>query len=134
MGKHHQAPCLLWWGSTAHDFSRKFRKNRSHPIRKKKRYRCEHGRSKYRCKDCGTCRCEHGRAKNQCKDCGTGRCEHGRQKHQCKDCITQQRRNEMELNSVIQEMELNTEIPEMELNVENQKFNAEIQEMLLLLH
>ena len=49
---------------------------------------CEHGRLKRRCKDCGTGQCEHGRQKDKCKDCGTGYCEHGRQKNKCEDCGT----------------------------------------------
>ena len=54
-------------------------------VRKNK---CEHGRNKNRCKDCGTGRCEHGRYKSKCKDCGAGYCEHGRDKSYCKDCGT----------------------------------------------
>ena len=42
--------------------------------------KCEHGRRKDVCKDCGTGYCQHGRPKHKCKDCGTGRCEHGRQR------------------------------------------------------
>ena len=37
------------------------------------RKKCEHGRRKSQCKDCGTGYCEHGRLKSRCKDCGTGR-------------------------------------------------------------
>jgi hypothetical protein len=68
--------------------------------------KCEHGKRKIRCKECGgssicehgrqksTCRecggvsiCEHGRQKSQCKECGGASiCEHGRQKSQCKEC------------------------------------------------
>jgi hypothetical protein len=50
--------------------------------------KCEHGREKYYCKECGGSGiCEHGRQKHKCKDCdGQGICEHGRQKHKCKDC------------------------------------------------
>ncbi len=49
---------------------------------------CEHGRQKYQCKDCGGASiCEHGRFKSHCKDCGgSAICEHGRFKSQCKDC------------------------------------------------
>ena len=32
-------------------------------------------------------KCDHGRQKSQCKDCGTGHCQHGRQKSQCRDCL-----------------------------------------------
>jgi hypothetical protein len=38
--------------------------------------KCEHGRNKHICKDCGTGHCQHGRQKHQCKDCGTGYCQH----------------------------------------------------------
>ena len=50
--------------------------------------KCEHGREKYSCKDCGGSGiCEHGKRKRQCKDCGgSGICEHGKQKASCKDC------------------------------------------------
>lgn len=50
--------------------------------------KCEHGRQKSRCNDCGgTSFCEHGRQKSQCKECGgTSFCEHVRQKHTCKQC------------------------------------------------
>jgi len=49
---------------------------------------CEHGRRKNTCKECGgSSICEHGRRKNICKECGGGSiCEHGRQRSQCKDC------------------------------------------------
>eukprot|EP00966_Prymnesium_polylepis_P073224 1700263-Prymnesium_polylepis.1 len=49
---------------------------------------CEHGKRKYRCKDCGgSSICEHGKQKSRCKDCGgSSMCEHGKQKKRCKDC------------------------------------------------
>lgn len=49
---------------------------------------CEHGRTRYVCKECGgTGICEHGRQRSTCKDCGgTGICEHGRRRVVCKDC------------------------------------------------
>jgi hypothetical protein len=50
--------------------------------------KCDHGRKKSQCKDCGTGYCDHGRRKAKCKDCGTGYCNHGRKKSQCKDCGT----------------------------------------------
>jgi hypothetical protein len=49
---------------------------------------CKHGREKSKCTDCGTGHCAHGRQKSKRKDCGTGRCEHGREKGKCKDCGT----------------------------------------------
>ena len=50
--------------------------------------RCEHGRERSRCKDCGGSGiCEHGRRRTQCKECGGGSiCEHGRMRSQCKEC------------------------------------------------
>lgn len=68
--------------------------------------RCEHGRNKYACKECGGkaicshgvfkagCRrcggsafCEHGRHKYFCKECGgAGCCKHGNRKFDCKEC------------------------------------------------
>jgi len=53
---------------------------------KKTKYRCEHGASKYRCRDCGTGHCEHGNGKYCCAQCGTGRCEHGVAKFGCRVC------------------------------------------------
>ena len=50
--------------------------------------RCQHGRQKRQCKECGTGYCQHGQQKSQCKDCGTGYCQHGRLKRRCKDCGT----------------------------------------------
>jgi hypothetical protein len=53
------------------------------------RAKCEHGRPKGKCKDCGTLSvCAHGKNKSQCRDCGTGHCTHGRQKSQCRLCGT----------------------------------------------
>ena len=35
--------------------------------------KCEHGRERYRCKECGGGSiCEHGRQRYRCKDCGGG--------------------------------------------------------------
>ena len=68
--------------------------------------KCEHGREKYDCKDCGgggicehdtlrrTCKlcegsliCEHGTRRNRCKPCkGSQICEHGVRRSQCKSC------------------------------------------------
>ena len=50
--------------------------------------RCEHGRVKHTCKECGGSGiCKHGRQKSSCKECGgSGICEHGRQKSTCKEC------------------------------------------------
>ena len=52
------------------------------------RKKCEHGRERSRCKECGgSSICEHGRRRSNCKDCGGGGiCEHGRRRTLCKDC------------------------------------------------
>ena len=58
------------------------------PNSKKIKKKCEHGREKSRCKECGGSGiCEHGRQKRICKQCGgNGICEHGREKSRCKEC------------------------------------------------
>ena len=50
--------------------------------------KCEHGKIKRRCKECGGREiCEHNRRRSQCKDCGGSEiCEHGRIRYICKDC------------------------------------------------
>ena len=50
--------------------------------------KCEHGRQRTLCKDCGgSGLCEHGREHRYCKECGgSSMCEHGRQRRYCKDC------------------------------------------------
>ena len=50
--------------------------------------KCEHGKKKYYCKDCGGKGiCEHDREINKCKDCkGSQICEHNRIRNACKDC------------------------------------------------
>jgi len=52
------------------------------------RYKCEHGRVRSTCKECGGgSLCEHGRQRSQCKKCGGGSiCEHGRVRSRCKEC------------------------------------------------
>ena len=51
------------------------------------RKKCEHGKRKERCPECGTSRCKHGRKKYTCKECkGTSICNHGRLKYRCKTC------------------------------------------------
>jgi len=51
-------------------------------------WHCEHGRQRYRCKECGGASiCEHGRPRHRCKECGGASiCEHGRLRHRCKEC------------------------------------------------
>ena len=50
--------------------------------------KCEHGRRKDRCKECGGSQiCEHGKRKERCKECcGSEICEHDRRRSECKDC------------------------------------------------
>jgi hypothetical protein len=54
----------------------------------KERNKCEHGREKSQCKDCGgSCICEHGRQRSVCKECGGASiCEHGKLRSTCKEC------------------------------------------------
>ena len=63
-------------------------KCRTRTKKSNQKYKCEHGRTKSQCRECGTGYCEHDRVKNSCKDCGTGYCIHGRKKSCCKDCGT----------------------------------------------
>ena len=62
--------------------------NRQQYLKNKEKYKCEHGRQKSICRDCGGCGiCEHGREKSKCRECGGSQiCEHDRQKSQCRDC------------------------------------------------
>jgi hypothetical protein len=48
--------------------------------------KCEHGRNRYNCKECGGGSiCEHGCIRSQCKECGgSAICEHGRRRTRCK--------------------------------------------------
>ena len=50
--------------------------------------RCEHGRQRSRCKDCGGSQiCEHNRNRSVCKECGGSQiCEHGRMRSTCMSC------------------------------------------------
>ena len=50
--------------------------------------KCEHGRRRGSCKDCGGGSfCEHGRRRSTCKDCGGGGiCEHERHRGYRKEC------------------------------------------------
>lgn len=49
---------------------------------------CPHGRTKWRCKDCGSGYCEHNKQKGQCRACGTGYCPHNSRKDRCPECGT----------------------------------------------
>ncbi len=50
--------------------------------------KCEHGKRKSRCKECGGSEiCPHDRVKSECKECGgSAFCEHGKFKSICKEC------------------------------------------------
>ena len=52
-----------------------------------KRAKCEHGRRKDKCKECGGSGiCAHGRRKDECKHCGgSAICPHGKNKYRCKE-------------------------------------------------
>lgn len=68
------------------------RKRRSltltHPPPSKGRKKCEHGRRRNSCKECGGSQiCVHRRVRSKCKGCdGASICQHGRQKVLCKEC------------------------------------------------
>ena len=50
-------------------------------------WKCEHGRRKDRCRDCGTGICQHNKLKRYCRDCGAKTiCEHGRRRDRCREC------------------------------------------------
>jgi hypothetical protein len=53
-----------------------------------KHKRCEHGRERRRCKECGgSSICEHGRDRYRCMEYGGASiCKHGRQRHKCMEC------------------------------------------------
>jgi hypothetical protein len=55
---------------------------------KRCKYKCEHNKEKYRCRDCGgSAYCIHNKFKSTCKDCGgSAYCIHSRKKPQCKEC------------------------------------------------
>jgi len=52
------------------------------------KYKCEHGRRKYTCKECGgSSICIHNREKSLCKECGGASiCIHNKQRTRCKEC------------------------------------------------
>lgn len=52
------------------------------------KYKCEHGKRKIRCKECGGSQiCPHDKNKQICKICnGSSICEHGKFKQYCKEC------------------------------------------------
>ncbi len=54
----------------------------------RERAKCEHGRRKPVCKECGGSGiCPHGRRKSRCKECGGSQiCPHGREKRHCREC------------------------------------------------
>lgn len=54
----------------------------------KKKSRCEHGKQRSQCVDCGGIAiCDHGKVHCKCKECGGASiCRHGRQRPTCKEC------------------------------------------------
>jgi hypothetical protein len=50
--------------------------------------KCEHGRHKSQCRDCGgSAVCPHQKARNICKECGGASiCQHNRRRSKCKEC------------------------------------------------
>ena len=50
--------------------------------------KCEHGKFKPQCRECGgSAFCEHGRRRTTCRECGGSQiCKHSKQKNACKDC------------------------------------------------
>ena len=54
----------------------------------RQRTKCEHGRQRSKCKDCGRGHiCEHNRRRSTCKDCGGGHiCEHNKERSACPAC------------------------------------------------
>ena len=63
-------------------------KCRQNGVKSNEKNKCEHGRQRSQCKDCGGASiCEHGRIRCTCKDCGGSQiCEHGRIRSQCVEC------------------------------------------------
>lgn len=61
---------------------------RCRELKRKNIKKCEHGRQKHLCKECGgSSICEHGGARARCKKCnGVEICEHKRRRQYCKDC------------------------------------------------
>ena len=55
---------------------------------RQQRGKCQHGRQRHRCKECGGAGiCQHGRRRTRCKECGGASiCQHGRQRSYCKEC------------------------------------------------
>ena len=52
------------------------------------KYKCEHGKQKNICKECGGVGiCKHGKKRTLCKECNGGSiCKHNRERRYCKDC------------------------------------------------
>lgn len=49
--------------------------------------KCEHGKQKYFCKECGgKGYCIHNKLKHNCNECSISICNHGKEKYYCKDC------------------------------------------------
>ena len=54
----------------------------------RKKYKCEHGRQRSKCKDCGGIGiCEHDKIRTNCRACGgSGICEHDIRRDRCTKC------------------------------------------------
>jgi len=63
-------------------------KCRENNMKSSEKNKCEHGRVRGYCVDCGGSQiCEHKRVRGSCIECGgTGICEHGRRRSQCVEC------------------------------------------------
>ena len=57
-------------------------------VKSREKYKCEHGRERRKCKQCGgSSICEHNRERNKCRECGGASiCEHNRQRNNCREC------------------------------------------------
>ena len=63
-------------------------KSRTLKIESVERTKCEYGKRKCRCKECGGASiCGNNRQRHICKECGVASiCEHGRERNVCKEC------------------------------------------------
>ena len=69
-----------------------------------KRAKCEHGRQRSKCKECGGSGiCQHGRRRSRCKECGGASiCQHGRQRSRCKKCPSTQPREKARIRKRVE--------------------------------
>ena len=61
---------------------------RENALKNHEKYRCPHGREKYKCRYCkGSQICEHDRLRYRCRECGgVSICEHDRRRNTCREC------------------------------------------------